>query len=247
MADSIMRIRNRSDYTILSNHAIKNANLSYKACGILWHLLSKPDGWTFNHNEVTAAHKEGRDAVRGGVDELKAEGYVKIEKVNDVDLKWEWTVYEVPCTDFPTSSRSTDFPTSEIPHTENPTYSNTETSNNETESNTGEKNSSDIDLVFDYWRTARAEAMGKTGGPPMRKTQARISKINARLTEGYSVEQLQEAIDGCLGNDYNVEGGFTDIELICRNQPKVEQYRTWHRKNKKSPAGGSSFYEEFVA
>ena len=84
-----------------------------------------------------------------------------------------------------------------------------------------------IGEVFDYWVARRAEVIGKVDGPPMKATSDRLSKIRARLGEDYTVEQLREAIDGCLSNPKNVKGGHTDIELICRNQQKVEQYRTW--------------------
>jgi len=89
--------------------------------------------------------------------------------------------------------------------------------------------------VFEYWETAREEAIGKTSGPPMQPTKKRLSKINARLAEGYSVEQLKEAVDGCLSNCWNIEGGHTDIELICRDQAHVERYRAWHQNGPPDP------------
>ena len=59
----------------------------------------------------------------------------------------------------------------------------------------------------------------------MQPTGKRVSKIRARLGEGYSPDQLKDAVLGCLSNPFNVERGYTDIELICRSQAKVEQYR----------------------
>jgi hypothetical protein len=71
----------------------------------------------------------------------------------------------------------------------------------------------------------------------MRATAERMGKIRARLGEGYTLEQLRAAIDGCLSNPRNIEGGYTDIELICRSQAKVEQYRAWAAKG--AAANGS--------
>lgn len=83
--------------------------------------------------------------------------------------------------------------------------------------------------VFGYWETRRAEVIGKAVGPPMRLTKKRLTKIQARLAEGYTVVQLKEAVDGCLSSRRNLDRGYTDIELICRDQTKVEQYRAWNR------------------
>lgn len=86
--------------------------------------------------------------------------------------------------------------------------------------------------VFDYWVEQRDRVMGKNGGPAMRPIGKRVSKIRARLGEGYSPAQLKDAVLGCLSNPFNVERGYTDIELICRNQAKVEQYIAWRAANR---------------
>lgn len=84
--------------------------------------------------------------------------------------------------------------------------------------------------VFEYWRTRRAQVIGKDSGPPMQPTAKRMSKIRARLKQGYSPDQLKQAVDGCLSRQHNVDGGYLDIELICRDQTKVELYRTAAKK-----------------
>ena len=90
-----------------------------------------------------------------------------------------------------------------------------------------------VQEVFDYWEKRRAEVLGKTTGPAMKATEKRLSKIRARLNEEYTPEQLREAVDGCLSNPFNVENGHLDIELICRDQAKVEQYRAWRARDEK--------------
>lgn len=89
--------------------------------------------------------------------------------------------------------------------------------------------------IFDYWADERASAIGKTSTVPMKMTTKRRSKIKARLAEGYSAEQLKRAIDGCCSNPHNVEGGYLDIELICRDQQHVEQYLRWSENNSTGP------------
>lgn len=83
--------------------------------------------------------------------------------------------------------------------------------------------------VFTYWRNERATVVGAIRGPKMKPTPKRGSKIRSRLGEEYTVQALKQAIRGCLSNPYNVEGGYLDIELICRDQAHVEQYLAWAR------------------
>ena len=59
----------------------------------------------------------------------------------------------------------------------------------------------------------------------MKLTKERRGKIQARLAEGATVEELKQAVDGCFATPWNVEGRFTDIELICRNAGKVDRYK----------------------
>ena len=72
----------------------------------------------------------------------------------------------------------------------------------------------------------------------MKRTRKRLSKISARLREGYSVDDLQHAIDGCLSNQSNVDGGYLDIELICRDQQHVEQYLAWFKNGRNRDSSG---------
>lgn len=77
--------------------------------------------------------------------------------------------------------------------------------------------------VFAYWQQVLNH--------PTAKLDAKRSKaIKGRLADGYSVADLCQAIDGCKAdpfsqgqNDRNTV--FDDIELICRDGPKVDKFR----------------------
>lgn len=71
--------------------------------------------------------------------------------------------------------------------------------------------------VFAYW----ANVMGK--GNRTRLTKERGAKIRVRLNT-FTVSDLKRAIDGCASSDHHMAGGFNDIELICRNDTKTEQF-----------------------
>lgn len=97
-----------------------------------------------------------------------------------------------------------------------------------------------VRIVFDYWRDRRKAILSLNGrGPEMKLTEKRASVVRARLEEGYTTEQLCEAVDGCLGSPRNVEGGHIDLELICRDQKQVGQYRAWKLRDEKNGAGPS--------
>lgn len=78
------------------------------------------------------------------------------------------------------------------------------------------------DEVFVYWRKA-------TGKPKASFTAQRRQKVRARLREGYSVVSIKKAIDFVAGDSfYNGDNdagkAYLDLELICRNATKLEQY-----------------------
>jgi hypothetical protein len=80
----------------------------------------------------------------------------------------------------------------------------------------------EIEEVFTYWQ----QAMGK-GTATL--TPQRRDKIRIRLKDGYTVEQLQAAIDGCRASPHNMGDNdrsrpFNDIELILRNGTNVEKF-----------------------
>jgi hypothetical protein len=89
---------------------------------------------------------------------------------------------------------------------------------------------SEVEAVFNYWKD-------RTGHPDAKLTREREMKISGRLDEGYTVEQLQEAIEGCRGSPFhqgdNERGHrYDDITLICRSGSKVEQFVEMAREDR---------------
>ena len=81
----------------------------------------------------------------------------------------------------------------------------------------------DVTVIFDYWLSA----MNKTKSAKL--TAKRKSVITARLKDGYTIEQIRQAIDGCARSDYHMGKNDTgtkydDIELICRTGEKLEHF-----------------------
>ena len=115
---------------------------------------------------------------------------------------------------------------------DDPTSKSTSNSNS---IDTSDKESDEVS-VFEYWATRRTAILPGSTRPPKR-TPKRLSKVKARLSDGYTVMDLKLAVDGCLGSERNVEGGYVDLELICRDDQHVTQYMQWARKNSSGSGG----------
>lgn len=74
------------------------------------------------------------------------------------------------------------------------------------------------------WKRVWAYWLRSTGKDRAKPTPERKRVVLARLREGYSETDIKRAIDGCLTSDHHVEGGHTDLTLICRNGSKLEAF-----------------------
>jgi hypothetical protein len=97
-------------------------------------------------------------------------------------------------------------------------------------SRAGVQRKPEVETVFDYWKH-------RTGHPDAKLTREREMKIRGRLEEGYTVEELQQAVEGCRGSPFhqgdNERGHrYDDITLICRSGSKVEQFVEMARENR---------------
>lgn len=86
-------------FVMMDKRALADPKLSYKAKGILAYLLSRPDNWTINVSDVVNHSPDGEFAVRTGIKELIAAGYVqrKVERNEKHQIvRWVMEVYEQP-------------------------------------------------------------------------------------------------------------------------------------------------------
>jgi hypothetical protein len=70
----------KKDYTCVSNHALRNKNLSFKAKGLFVYLLSLPDDWELYKSELKDHSKDKRVSIDSALNELIENGYLKISK-----------------------------------------------------------------------------------------------------------------------------------------------------------------------
>ena len=123
----VFRIEKTRDYTVMSNHHLKNKNLTLKAKGLMSLLLSLPDDWVHTLAGLAQISVEGKDAIRMAVHELEREGYVVRSRVRDEKGQlgdMEYVVYENPQTPVVAETPAPASPASDKPMLENPTQEN---------------------------------------------------------------------------------------------------------------------------
>lgn len=117
---SVFRVERTGDYTVMSNHHLKNRALSLKAKGLLSLILSLPDDWDYTLRGLAYISLESVDSVRRAVTELENEGYITRTRTRDEQGRLRGTEYiirEQPVSEEPISEK----PVSEKPILENPT------------------------------------------------------------------------------------------------------------------------------
>lgn len=67
-------------FTIVANVVLTDPGLSFKAKGLYAYMRSKPDGWQFAAARIAEETKEGRDAIRSAMGELKDAGFIEVSK-----------------------------------------------------------------------------------------------------------------------------------------------------------------------
>lgn len=80
----------------------------------------------------------------------------------------------------------------------------------------------DVMAVFFHWQRVMSKDRSKLD-------EKRKKAIKARLKDGYSVDDLKQAIEGCKNSPYHMGDNdrktmFNDLELICRDGSKVDAF-----------------------
>ena len=183
---AVFRIERTRDYTVMSNHHLRDKALSLKSKGLLSMMLSLPEDWNYTTRGLAKICKEGVDAIGGALRELEAAGYIVRHQMRDRQGRisdTEYVIYEQPQPKAPdtpqpdTASPDTENPYLDSPDTEKPAELNIEKSNTQ-KSNT--QGSSTDSIPFRETAAAR---------PPERKGR-----------DAMSVEEMQSYRDLVLEN-----------------------------------------------
>ena len=135
---AVFRIDKTRDYTVMSNHHLRNTELSLKAKGLLSLMLSLPDNWDYTTKGLARICKDGVDSICAAVRELEEHGYVIRERVRGANGQLgsiEYTILEQPAEPSPERENPVQVkpilenPVLGKPEQENPAQSNKDKSN----------------------------------------------------------------------------------------------------------------------
>ena len=125
---AVFRVERNTGYTVMSNHHLRNKELSLKAKGLLSQMLSLPEDWDYTLAGLSHINREKIDAIREAVKELEKAGYIVRSRERDEKGRLrgaDYVIYEQPQPKEPEAATSGEQPpTSDLPTLENPTLDN---------------------------------------------------------------------------------------------------------------------------
>ena len=183
---AVFRIERTRDYTVMSNHHLRDKALSLKSKGLLSMMLSLPEDWNYTTRGLAKICKEGVDAIGGALRELESAGYIVRHQMRDRQGRisdTEYVIYEQPQPKAPDTPQ----PDTASPGTENPYLADPDT----------EK---PAELNIEKSKTQKSNTQGaSTESIPFRETAA-ARPPERKGRDAMSVEEMQSYRDLVLEN-----------------------------------------------
>ena len=222
----VFRVEKNNGYTVMSNHHLRNANLSLKAKGLLSQMLSLPEEWDYTLKGLSKINREGVDAIREAIRELEREGYITRTRVRNKKGQLgaaDYVIHEFPVPPKPISENPTldqeqsEKPMLEKPISENPILENATQLNKELLN----KELLNKDLSFPFPSSPpKEEAAQPQEGKGNEQT-------NMDIVRAYS-EVIKDNIEyACLIQDRTIDRGMLDeivslmLETVCTRRKTV--------------------------
>lgn len=176
----IFRIEKTKDYTTMSNYHLRDKKLSLKAKGLLSVMLSLPEDWDYSVRGLEKICIESKNTINSVLNELEKNGYLLRKKIyeNGKIKKWEYVIYEKP-QEKNLYPKNEDIENEDIENWDNNKYTK--------ELNTKEYNINIVEQVINYMNELAGTSFKHT-------TKKTISLINARLKEGFTIDDLKDVI-----------------------------------------------------
>ena len=192
---AVFRVEKNKGYTVMSNHHLRNKELSLKAKGLLSQMLSLPEDWDYTLAGLSLINRESIDAIRTAVWELEKAGYITRRQGRDEKGKMtaiEYTIYEQP------QPLALDCPV-----LENPTQLNKELL--KTNLPKKEKLNTDVSSTHSIpFHSLNPSPLEDAAQPPERKRK--------EATDAYSV--YEEIIKDNIEYDYLIQDRYLDRDRI---------------------------------
>ena len=198
---AVFRVERNTGYTVMSNHHLRNKELSLKAKGLLSQMLSLPEDWDYTLAGLSYINRESIDAIRTAVWELEKAGYITRRQGRDEKGKMtaiEYTIYEQP------QPPALDCPILENPTPDNPTSENPMQLNKDIQkTNLSKKEKSNTDLSNNH-----SIPILSPNPSPLREETAEPERKGTETADAYSV--YEEIIKDNIEYEHFIK--HTDID-----------------------------------
>ena len=213
---AVFRVERNKGYTVMSNHHLRNKELSLKAKGLLSQMLSLPEDWDYTLAGLSFINREKIDAIREAVKELERAGYIVRSRERDEKGRLrgaDYVIFEQPQTppvsDLPTLENPTlDNPTLEKPTQKKPTLENpTQLNKDIQKTNLPKKEKLNTDISSTHsipFHSLNPSPLEDAAQPPERKRK--------EATDAYSV--YEEIIKDNIEYDYLIQDRYLDRDRI---------------------------------
>ena len=230
---AVFRVEKTRDFTVMSNHHLRNKNLSLRAKGLLSVMLSLPEEWDYTLKGLAHISKEGVDAIRSAIKELEKFGYIERHRKRNKkgQLKTsEYIIHELPI--LPEHKQTE--PILENPTLGNPTQAEP-TQDKSTQLNTNKSNTKELNTDLIKYPSINKAEPEKTADTQERWID-RYNKTNSEVKVQIEYDSLILTNNAELVNDivsvmtevliidtpyYNIEGKQIPTELVRINYRKI--------------------------
>ena len=202
---AVFRIEKTRDYTVMSNHHLRNRSLSLKAKGLLSLMLSLPEGWDYTTKGLARICKDGVDSICAGVRELEEQGYVVRERVRNPNGQLgaiEYTILEQPRP-----------PEREKPERENPVQVNP-VLDNPVQEKPEQENPAQLNTKGSSKQKSKTDLSSTEGSNPIQSNHQPLE--GARIgTDGMGAREIyREIILENIGYEYLIQDSHIDREQL---------------------------------
>ena len=170
----------------MSNHHLRNMEISLKAKGLLSVMLSLPDNWDYTIKGLSIINKEGLDSIRSTIHELEVAGYVERKRTRDPRGRFhtsEYIIREKPVSPVP-GNPTLGAPIQVSPISGNPTQISKEEI-------IKDKSITDLSITHSFFQPQETEGMNGNDERNRIKNQIEYDC----MAERYSKRQLDELVE----------------------------------------------------
>ena len=222
---AVFRVERNKGYTVMSNHHLRNKDLSLKAKGLLSQMLSLPEDWDYTLKGLSLINREQIDAIRAAIRELEQAGYIVQSRERDSQGRLrgaDYVIYEQPqpVPDSPTlENPMLDNPTQEKPTLGKPTQLNKDISSKE-------KSITDVSITDPIPILSRPSPLeDEAAQPPERKgteakSQSAIEIYRQIIMDNIEYEHLCQHVKGI---DRETLDEIVDllVETVCSARKSI--------------------------